>query len=88
MQISNDRDEENIKRLFEQIGQVAFFEDPPFTHREILEALMHAIAGTIHSIACPGCRAASGRLVKETLPQIIDRATEGSDGLRGEDHLH
>jgi hypothetical protein len=27
-------------------------------------------------------------LVKETLPQIVDRAMEGADGLRGEDHLH
>ena len=89
MQISDDHDQENIRSLFEKFGEMAFKADPPFTHREILEALMHAMAATIFSITCPGCRAASARVVKEGLPRIIDHAIKGADGMpSGENHIH
>jgi hypothetical protein len=71
MHISNDRDQENIDRLADQIGEIAFTKDPPLTHREILEFLMGAISGVIFSVICPDCRGASARFVNDVLPRLI-----------------
>jgi hypothetical protein len=89
MQISNDCDHENIARLEEQIHEIVCGAEPPFSHREVLFALMSAIGGVISTITCPECRAASGQGVKKALPDLIDYVVKGPSGEPcGEGRLH
>src|SRR5262245_47681064 len=88
MQISNDRDQDNIARLEEQIGEFAFTADPPLTNIEILLALLGAVRGVLLTIDCPGCRAASVKVINKLLPAVVDEVLKQGGEPCGQDRLH